>query len=160
MRPTQPWDVSLKRRICPQSDRRPQSRTFCAMSLLLLTLTFVDEIDKNLCNKQLFSMLHFLTGPCFLCEAVIEQDISWIFRGSDPNFMKYPLFSFSLWPFLVIFICCAECVFDLFVSCRICFPKVELIAASGGSLNPRGFREAQTLSHICPGEDFGYQVES
>ena len=51
MRPTQPWDVSLKRRICPQSDRRPQSRTFCAMSLLLLTLDFVDEIDKNLCNK-------------------------------------------------------------------------------------------------------------
>ena len=35
-------------------------------------------------------MLHFfLTDSCSLSKAVIEQDISWNLRGSDPNFMKY-----------------------------------------------------------------------
>ena len=34
-------------------------------------------------------MLHFLTDACSLSKAVIEQDISWNLRGSDPNFMKY-----------------------------------------------------------------------
>ena len=34
-------------------------------------------------------MLHFLLDACSLSKAVIEQDISWNLRGSDPNFMKY-----------------------------------------------------------------------
>ena len=63
---------------------------FCAMSLLLLTLNFVDEIDKNYATKlTVILMLHFLTDACSLSKAVIEQDISWNLRGSDPNFMKY-----------------------------------------------------------------------